>query len=223
MIGAVLWDLDGTIVDNEALHFQSWQQTLRHYAIDYTYADFRRSFGRTNADIVPELLGERATPALVAEIAQAKEANFRTLVHSHGLTTLPSVQQWLGEFQRAGLPQAVASSGPMANIIAMLTGLDLGDYFQGIVSGARLPKGKPDPTIFRLAAAAVNCAPELCLVIEDSPAGIEAARRANMRSVAVGSVIHLPLLHERLAATPGPACYLVESLDRLTWELLETT
>lgn len=217
-IQAILWDLDGTLADTEELHFHSWRHVLTPYGIDYTHALFIASFGRTNAEIIPELLGAAASPALVEKISSDKESHYRDLLRQGELQLLAGVQHWLDEFRQQRLQQAIGSSGPMANIVASVEALGIGDYFHSIVSGARLPKGKPDPTIFRLAAAAVGMAPEHCLVIEDSVAGIEAARRAGMISVAVGKVIHTSRLHDRLAAVPGRACVLVESLAELTWQ-----
>jgi beta-phosphoglucomutase family hydrolase len=218
---AILWDLDGTLADTEELHFQSWRNTLTRYGIDYTFDLFITSFGRTNAEILPELLGPASTPAHIETISLEKEANYRELLRQSALQALPGVHTWLSDFRQAGVQQAIGSSGPMANIVASIEALRIGDYFNSIISGARLPKGKPDPAIFLLAAAALGVQPEQCVVIEDSVAGIEAARRAGMRSVAVGKVIHSPRLHERLAAVAGQDCILVESLEALRWEHLE--
>jgi len=218
---AILWDLDGTLVDSEELHFQAWRQIAPEHGVEYTYENFIHSFGRTNADILADLFGEAATPALIAEISQNKETNFRTLVAERGAGLLPGVAMWLARFEAVGVRQTVASSAPMANIIAMLAALGIGDYFSSVVSGARLPQGKPDPTIFQLAAAAAGAPAENCLVIEDSLAGIAAARRANMRSIAVGKVIDQPSFHEMLAALPGPTTVPVRSLEQLAWEDLE--
>lgn len=217
---AILWDLDGTLADTEELHFESWRNTLIHYGIDYTFELFIASFGRTNAEILPELLGSSSTSTQVETISLQKEANYRDLLRQSALQALPGVHQWLSDFRQAGLQQAIGSSGPMANIVASIEALRIGDYFNSIISGARLPKGKPDPMIFLLAASALGVQPEHCLVIEDSVAGIEAARRAGMRSVAVGKVIHTSRLHERLVTVTGQNCILVESLETLTWEQL---
>ena len=108
------------------------------------------------------------------------------------LATLPGVDHWLAAFQALGLRQCIGSSGPMANIVAMTAVLGIGDYFHALVSGARLPKGKPDPTIFLLSAAAAGVEPSHCLVVEDAIHGIEAAQRAGMASVAVGDLARSP-------------------------------
>jgi beta-phosphoglucomutase family hydrolase len=217
---AIIWDLDGTIADTEELHFHSWRQVLAAYGINHTYADFMQGFGRRNAEIIPELVGDAATPEIVETIAQDKEITYRTLLRQSNLGILPGVATWLERFQQVGLQQAIASSGPMANIVATVETLHIGDHFDSLISGARLPKGKPDPTIFLLAAAALGVMPEHCIVIEDSLPGIEAARQAGMFSVAVGKVIHTSAFHERIAAVPGRPCTPVDSLEQLRWEAI---
>ena len=216
-IHAILWDLDGTLADTEALHYRAWRETLAGYGIDHSYEEFQRGFGRTNAAILPGLLGDRATPELVEAVAEEKEATFRRLMRADGLQTLPGVETWLAELRQAGLRQALASSGPMVNIIAILDTLGVGNYFESVISGARLPAGKPDPTIFRFAAASLGAQPGACLVFEDSLAGIEAARRAGMRSVAARQAVHQPARHEMLTLTPGPPVLFATQLTDLTW------
>ncbi|RIK43390.1 MAG: beta-phosphoglucomutase [Chloroflexi bacterium] len=221
ILQAILWDLDGTLADTEALHFHAWRATLATHGIDYSFEEFRRGFGRTSIAVLQELLGPAATPEQVRAVAQEKETNTRRLIRQQGLQLLRGAGSWLDKFRQAGLRQALASSGPMGNIIAILDALDVGDYFESVLSGARLPRGKPDPALFLLAAASLEAAPEHCLVLEDSLAGVEAARRAAMRCVAVGQVIHNPALHEMLAAIPGPPVIQIEQWPDLAWEQIE--
>jgi len=95
------------------------------------------------------------------------------------------VRRWLEWAKAEGIRQVVASSGEMANIAAIVTALEIGNYFDALVSGAFLPRSKPDPAIFLQAAGAAGVAPERCLVVEDGVVGIEAARRAGMRCLAL--------------------------------------
>jgi beta-phosphoglucomutase len=218
MIRAIIWDLDGTLADTEELHFHAWRQVLAAYQIDHTYADFLRGFGRRNVEIIPELLGAATTTALIETIGRDKESIYLDLLRQSDLRLMPGVAAWLDHFRGAGLPQVIGSSGSMGNIAATVEHLRIGDYFHGLVTSAGLAEGKPNPTIFLRAAAAVEANPAHCLVIEDSVPGIEAARRAGMHSVAVGKVIHTPALHERLAAIPGRPTIQVETLEELRWE-----
>ena len=218
---AILWDLDGTLADTEALHYRSWRAALARYDIEYSYEQFLQGFGRPNGAILPGLLGSRATPELVEQVSTEKEADFRRILREDGVQMLPGVDAWLTDFRRRGLRQAIASSGAMINIVATLEALEVGDHFDSVISGARLPKGKPDPAIFRLAAASLGAAPEQCLVIEDSLAGVEAARRAGMRCAAVGPIIHNPALRQRLDEFPGPPVITVAQLTDLAWAQIQ--
>jgi beta-phosphoglucomutase len=216
---AVLWDLDGTIVDTAPFHFQAWQSTLATLGVDYGYQQFYSDFGRTN----PELLAELFPDACVQErqqIADRKESAFRQAMRNQ-LAPLPGVAHWLGRLHAAGVKQVICSSAPMANIVAVLDQLALGDYFCSMISGTHLPKGKPDPAIFLKGAAVTGAAAGDCIVIEDSVHGVEAARRAAMPCIAVGQLAAQP---ERLAAVPGfaPAsCLAVGHLEQLAWPDLD--
>lgn len=217
----VLWDLDGTLADTETLHFHAWQETLRADAIDYDYTTFLADFGRNNHEILTRLLGAAATPATIQEVSRRKEVMFRNLLPSFDVPALPGVLQWLDELQSANVHQVVSSSGTMANIAATVAKLDLGDYFVALLSGFKLPRGKPHPALFLNSAAAVGVTPADCIVIEDSVAGVEAARRAGMASVAVGKLATNGLLDALLAAVPGQPCLPVASLLELTWRDLK--
>lgn len=214
----VLWDLDGTLADTEELHFAAWQASLGELGIAYTYTQFIESFGRRNGDILPELLGRDTPLAKIEAVSDQKEHIFRELLRHQGLHPLPGVMDWLEKFQAAGWKQVVSSSAPMANIVTMIDALRIGDFFVSLMSGARMPEGKPHPAIFLHSAAAVNTAPDQCLVIEDSLAGIQAARRAGMQSVAAGKVIETPGFHKLLQQGNIPNCIPVVSLATLTWE-----
>lgn len=193
-IKTVIWDMDGTIADSAALHFHAWQVTMRRYGIDYPYQLFLDSFGRNNAEILSEQLHDRDA-ATIRAISLEKEATYRSLVTPETLRPNPGVLDLLDSLRRAGITQIVGSSGPMANIAAMVEAMDIGDYFLALVTGTHLPKGKPDPAIFLRCAAVAGVAPSDCLVIEDSIHGIEAAQRAGMCSVAVGTLAASVALH----------------------------
>lgn len=217
----ILWDLDGTLADTEELHFAAWQQIMRVYGVKYDYPTFLADFGRNNREILVNLLGPSATPALIVEISQRKERDFRALLPQHTVPLLPGVADWLAHFQKEGVQQVVSSSGPMANIAALVAKLEIGDYFMSLMSGYRLPRGKPHPAIFLNSAAAVGVTPLDCIVIEDSLAGTEAARRAGMACVAVGKVTSGAALHDLLDAIHGQPYLAVENLAQVSWTQFE--
>ena len=215
MIKAVLWDLDGTLADSAALHYQAWQTLMDRYAIPFTYQMFIDDFGRNNAEILTKHF-DATDPATIQRVSHEKEADFRALLAPGALQLLPGVLDWLNNFRRLGLPQVIGSSGPMANIAAMVRALNIGDYFLALVSGTHLPKGKPDPAIFLRCAAVAGVDPAACLVIEDSIHGIEAAQSAGMRSVAVGALADSDALRKLLANVAAPRCIALASLDQVS-------
>src|SRR5689334_21493943 len=109
---AVLWDLDGTLVDSAPEHWQSWHETFEARGIQITEAEFRKTFGQRNDAILTHLLGAKATPAVIREIGDAKELRYRELVGRGALTPLPGAAEWLQRLTKAGWRQAVASSAP---------------------------------------------------------------------------------------------------------------
>lgn len=181
----IIWDLDGTLTDSTPLHYQAWQATMAAHGVDYSYELFLSGYGRNNFEILAEQKPYFSS-AKISEVSEEKEDTFRRLLQPGALTLLPGVKEWLQECHEFGLRQVLGSSAPMANIAAMLHVLQIADFFQAVLSGYRVPRGKPDPLLFLRCAAAVDSAPASCLVVEDSIYGIEAAHRAGMRSIAAG-------------------------------------
>lgn len=217
----VLWDMDGTIADSEQVHFQAWQMTLQQYGVTYTFAEFIADFGRSNGELLPALLEVEPGAELVQAVSREKEANFRRLAREQGLHPLPGVVAWLERFQAEGVQQVVSSSGPMANIAAQVDILDIGDYFLALMSGATLPKSKPDPTIFLNSAVAVRSQPHECIVVEDSIHGVEGARRAGMGSIAVGKVARSAALDQLLDTAQGTGYVAVDTMEEVSWASCE--
>jgi beta-phosphoglucomutase family hydrolase len=179
----VIWDMDGVLVDTGEFHFQAWSRALSEHGVPFTHELFRTTFGLNNATILTVLLGQTPAPELLAEISDRKEQLFRQAIRGRA-QLLPGVQVWLERLEAAGVRQAIASSAPPANIDALVDELDLRTYFDVIVSGSDLP-GKPDPALFLKAACLIGVPPERCVVVEDAVAGVEAARRAGMKCIAI--------------------------------------
>ena len=214
----VLWDLDGTLADTSALHYHAWQRTMDTLGETYSYAEFEAGFGRNNRSILAEKFQIDPNAPRIREVADLKEAMVRELLPETELQLLPGVAESLALLAAAGVHQAISSSGPMANIVAFVNKLEIGDYFPCILSGATLPRGKPHPDLFLNSAAAVGVAPACCIVVEDSVHGIEGARRAGMASIAVGALATSSALADCLAAVPGPICHAAPTLAAMEWE-----
>jgi beta-phosphoglucomutase len=182
---AVLWDLDGTLVDSEEFHWLSWRDTMRPEGVELTYPQFLASFGQRNDRILPAWLGGGVDVERIRRIGDAKEAEYRRLSEAHGLTPLPGARQWLAALKAAGWKQAIASSAPGVNVTMMLRVAGLEGCLDAVVSADDVTKGKPDPEVFLTAAARLGVPPGRCIVVEDAAAGVEGARRGGMRSIGV--------------------------------------
>ncbi len=180
---AILWDMDGVLADTSPLHFATWELILNEQRIPFDRQKFHKIYGLKNRDLLPYLAGKPLDPKWSERIAAKKELAFRQLLPGK-LLPLPGVIDWLIRFQSWGCKQAVASSAPPENVEALVDELGIRQYFDALVTPGDLP-GKPDPAVFLLAAKQLNVPPQGCLVIEDSIPGIEAAKRAKMRCLAV--------------------------------------
>ena len=201
----ILWDLDGVLVDTGDFHFLSWKETLPEYGIPFSLELFQKTFGMNNMGVLSTFIGKPASAELVSEVGERKEAAFRAAVRGRA-RLLPGVLHLLTRFQQKGIPQAVASSAPPANVDLLVDELKIRSFFKAVISGAHLP-GKPDPSTFLLAAQTIGAPPEDCLVFEDAVVGVEAAHRAGMKCVAV-TITHSP---EKLST----ADLIVDSLANL--------
>jgi len=181
---AVLWDMDGVIVDTAPYHFKAWQQTFAKLGVKYTRAQFKESFGRRNEAIIPELIGKPVSAKEIAVIARKKEALFRRLARGK-IKPFPGAVELLQLLSNNDIKMALVSSTPPRNIDSVLERLEIKGLFQTIISGADVTKGKPDPECFLLAASRLGVEPENCIVIEDSTAGVDAAKSAGMKCIAI--------------------------------------
>jgi HAD superfamily hydrolase (TIGR01509 family) len=182
---AVLWDMDGTLVNSEELHWIAWRNTMAKEGIVITREQFLSTFGQRNDSIIPAWLGSAVSAERIERIGQAKEELYRDLVQRVGIAPESGVATWLDRLHKHGWQQAIASAAPRANIDAVLEALSATHVFQGIVSAEDVHRGKPDPEVYLLAASRVDVPAERCIVVEDAAAGIEGARRARMRSIGI--------------------------------------
>ncbi len=207
---AVLWDMDGTLLDSGEYHWLAWRDTMEKEGHPITHEQFVATFGQRNETIIRTYLGEDVSMDDIERIADVKEVSYRDLVRSRGVQLLPGVHYWLDRLRQDAWQQAVASSAPRLNIETILETLNIGHYFQAVVCSEDVERGKPDPQVFQTAAARVGVAPQHCIVVEDAPAGVEAARRAGMHSIGVCSS------HATLQAD-----MVVHSLDELPADAFE--
>lgn len=184
-VRAVLWDLDGTIVDSEMAHFTSWRDALAPEGVALTHERFLQFFGRRNEATLKGIFGDDISDAKIERIASAKENEYRASVRAGGARLLAGVAELLATLGRDGWRQAIVSSAPRKNVETVVEALGLGGIFGATVADEDVSVGKPEPEGMLLAASRLGAEPSRCVVVEDAPAGIEAGRRAGMATVGV--------------------------------------
>jgi len=183
---AVLWDMDGVLVDSGPFHWQAWEKLSREVGFLMSYEDFQRTFGWRNEEILRELLGPPISDQRVAELGDRKEELYRDAVRGN-VKPLPGAIELLRKLRETGFRQAVASSAPRANIELILEELEIEGDFDAVLCDRDVERGKPDPQIFLRAAERLGVVPPRCLVIEDAVMGVRAARGAAMACLAVAT------------------------------------
>jgi beta-phosphoglucomutase len=183
---AVIFDMDGVLVDSYRAHFESWRKVAAEEGIDLTEGEFAQSFGRTSREIIRSTWPLRSLDERrIAAIDLRKEEAFRQIVR-RDFPVMDGARELLQAVRDAGFRVAIGSSAPPENVDLALGNLGR-DLFDAVVTGMEVERGKPDPQVFLLAARRLAAQPRSCVVIEDARPGIEAARRAGMASVALVS------------------------------------
>src|SRR5262245_54897972 len=148
---AVIWDVDGTLVDTAELHYQAWVDLAAEIGRPFTRADFAATFGRRNPEIIRALFDPAASDAVVADLGERKAVRYREAARRAGVTLLPGVAGLLRGFRELDWPQAVGSSAPQANLDLILELTGTRDYFSAVVAMEDTTRGKPDPQVFQVA------------------------------------------------------------------------
>jgi beta-phosphoglucomutase family hydrolase len=186
---AFIFDMDGTIVDNMAFHTQSWITFFEQRGMSIDAEEFfRTTAGRQGKEIIRAHMGEHLNDGEVLTLNLEKESVYRELYGPHR-KTVTGFEALIARAQAEGVILAVATAAPNANIEFTLDGLDLRRHFDVVVGAADVARGKPNPDGFLLAAERCAVAPARCIVFEDAPLGVEAARRAGMRCVVLTTTL----------------------------------
>jgi len=186
-IEAVVFDMDGVLIDSAAAHYDSWCRLAEELGRQVTPEQFAATFGRQNRDIIPLLFGPDPAPQRVEQLSERKEAIYRELVRGR-LQAIEGAVELVRACHQAGFALAVGSSGHPLNIDLALSELRLTECFRVVVHGGDVLRGKPDPQVFLLAAERLGVSPSKCAVIEDAPSGIEAALRGGMAAIGLTSM-----------------------------------
>ena len=179
---ALIFDMDGVIVDSNPVHREAWVTFNRRYGLETTPAMLERMYGKRNDEIIRDYFGDGLRPQEVAARSRAKEEMYREMAGSRIEQMLvPGLRAFLDRYR--GAPMAVASNAEPENVAFVLDRAGLRPYFREVVDGRQAIHPKPHPDIYLRAAALLEVAPANCIAIEDSPTGVAAAKAAGMRVI----------------------------------------
>jgi HAD superfamily hydrolase (TIGR01509 family) len=185
---ALLFDLDGTLIDSMPLHHEAWRAWHASQGLPFDEDGFfAATAGRSNAEILADLFPQHP-PAAREAMAAHKEQIYRELAAAR-LALVAGADRLLTAAAERGLPRAICTAAPPGNIRVAFERFGLGERVQAVTSPADGLRGKPHPDIFLEAARRLDVSPAHCIVFEDAPLGVEAARRAGMRAVALTTTL----------------------------------
>jgi beta-phosphoglucomutase len=186
---AAIFDMDGVLVDTYRAHYESWLELTRSAGFEFSEEDFAKTFGCTSREILAGLgrrHGRKVSGEQVTAMDARKEAAFRRIIAAR-VPVMPGALELLEGLHAAGFRLALGSSAPPENVELVLERLELRKWMDAAVTGRDVTRGKPDPQVFLLAAERLGVPPGRCVVIEDAPVGIAAARAAGMADVGLAS------------------------------------
>lgn len=183
MLKAVIFDLDGVIIDSEPLHFEADVLTMRDYGMELTEAVLISYVGTSGPEMWAELIGKYGIPDTLPNIIAKQLHHKKELLAEATLTAIPGVRELLECIKHSGFRIGLASSSSRFFIEAVITSLGIAGYFEAVASGEEVALSKPAPDVFLRAAELLGVKPEHCVVIEDSANGVRAAKAAGMRCI----------------------------------------
>ena len=183
MITSILFDMDGVLIDSQPMHYEADISTLSHFGVSMSAAGLEKYAGTTNVDRYTRFKNTFHMESTVEEMVAFREACIMNLIQTTDVSPMNGIPKLLKSIRDCGLKAAVASSSSYDLIYAVLNKFGLREYFDQVVSGEDMEKGKPAPDIFLEAAKRLDSLPEQCVVIEDSCNGVLAACRAHMKVI----------------------------------------
>ena len=182
MPAAVIFDMDGVLLDSEPVHYVVLRGVLAAWGLPWSAEDHARTLGMTLEDTWDALCSRHALAAPRGDF-EARYGGEIVARYRAGIAPIPGARELVGRLADAGVPIAVASSSPRSWVEAGLEGAGLRERFRTSVAGDEVAAGKPDPEIYLEAARGLGVDPAACIAIEDAPAGVQSARAAGMRVV----------------------------------------
>lgn len=184
---AVIFDLDGTLLDNNAYHLKSWVEYLKNKGREISELEYNAHInGRTNRDVIEYIYNREMNEEEILQYSLEKEALYRK-IYEPFIKPVPGLLNFLQILEHKHIPMAIATSGIQPNIDFMFEQVPIRKYFKVVVNSSHIVKGKPDPEIYLKAASMLGVPPANCLVFEDAVVGINAAKAAGMKVVAIAT------------------------------------
>jgi beta-phosphoglucomutase len=209
---AVLFDMDGVIIDSNPYHKDAWLEFCRRYKVELKEEDVPRYiYGKTNKTALVDVFQREFSPEESFRLSEEKEAIYRDL-HRADIRLLKGLDNLLESFQHHHISLAVCTNAPVANLDFTLEETGIRPYFEVLIDASKVSKGKPDPEIYLKAAQLLDVSSDRCIVMEDSIVGVEAGLRAGMKVVGI-TTTHT---REELAHTH----LVIDDFDELTVDRL---
>lgn len=180
MIKGVIFDMDGTLIDNQWAHTEAFVQWCRGRQVEFSEETLLKFYGMGNSEIFPAILNDSTlTDEQIVQFGEEKEALYRE-IYAPRAELIAGLTELFEELKSRGVKMAVASSAMAKNVDFIVDVLGIRDYFAVLTNSQMVKRAKPSPDVFLLAAERMGLEPEECFVFEDAFAGVEAARAAGM-------------------------------------------
>jgi len=181
---AIIFDMDGTMVDNMMIHNQAWQIELKQLGIDMSIEEIKEKIHGVNVELLEKNFGDRFTPQQRVDISKQKELRYQS-IFAKTISLIDGLEDLLKELEAAEIPLAIGTAAPPENVAFVLKHLPIKKYFKSILHSDDVAIGKPDPEIFIKSAQNLGVNIKECLVFEDSITGAETAMRAGCETIIV--------------------------------------
>ena len=186
MVKGVIFDMDGVLVDNREAHIEAFVVFCKRYGVDIRNVDLSWMYGKGNDEIIPNLIPEAAKKYDIKALSDEKEAIYRE-IYTKTIKPVPGLIPLLEDLHKNGIKCAVGSSAPVENVDFVIDTLKIRRFFSAFVNGDMVAKAKPDPEIYLKSLAKLGLPASECIVMEDSFAGIESARKAGIKVIALAT------------------------------------
>lgn len=180
---AVIFDMDGVIIDSEPIHFEVDMQTMKDLGCNISAEELMKYVGTTNEYMLTDIKKNYTISKSIEEIISYKVEMTKSKIIQSDLEPIEGIRELLSDLKNKNIPCAIASSSPRDFIDVVVSKFKLQDYFKYIVSGEEVENGKPAPDVYIETAKKLGISPRDCTVIEDSKNGVLAAKAAGMKCI----------------------------------------